>query len=131
MDLILKPIILCIITVIMIGIIRRFSPETAPFVSVLCAIMLIIYAIPYARIIYDNLINMSEKFSDISETVKLSIKIIVISLVCEFASGLCADNNEKFIADKINFAGKAVILAIISPTVLSFMEGIFNKLKLP
>lgn len=131
MELILKPIILCIITVIIIGIIRRFSPETAPFVSVMCAIMIIIYALPYARIIYDNLINLSERFSAVSETIKLSIKVIIISLVCEFASGLCDDNNEKFIADKINFTGKVVILAIISPTVLSFMEGIFDKLNVP
>ncbi len=130
MELVIKPVLLCIVGIILISIVRRVSPEFAPLISVICAVMLIAYVTPYIKTVYDALLFFQNRFSMLSEIIKLTVKIIGISLLCEFASQLCADNGEKFLADKVNFAGKILILSIISPIVISFMEGIFDKLNL-
>ncbi len=130
MTVILKPVLLCVAGIIIITIVRKASPEFTPPLSIICAIVLIIYTVPYLKTVYGIFLSFKNKTSGVSEFVSLSLKIIGISLLCEFASQLCIDNNEKFIADKIDFVGKALILSMISPTILSFMEGIFDKLNL-
>lgn len=126
---IIKPIIICLAALIIINLLKNFSPEYTSVVAILCGTMVFIYLIPYIRNIVDTIKEISCKSNDITNVTELLMRIVFIALACEFASHLCSDGQENYLASKINFAGKVLILSIISPTVLSFLEYVIEMIN--
>ena len=127
--LILKPIIICIVSLILIMLLKKISPEYVPVVSVITGIMLIIYVFPYIQtvlLLFTKIELASPVFGDVF---KILIKIVVVSLMCEFASQLCADSGESYLSGKINFVGKIIILSIVSPNIMAFINYVAKVIK--
>lgn len=128
--LILKPIILCVATLMIINLLKKFSPEYACFVALTCGVIVFIYLIPYIKQITDILVKISNITDGLSELIKILVRIVIIAVTCEFASYLCVDGQETYLASKINFIGKIIILYIISPIIFGFLEYIIEMINL-
>jgi len=127
--LILKPIIICLITLFISLIIKNTTPEFLPAVMLCAGITIMLYLIPFIKNIIDMLYSFSNIDKDVGNVLKMTVKIIVISIVCEFSSQLCHDSGESYLAAKIIFSGKIVILAIILPFLITFMKNIINSVN--
>ena len=126
MTLIYKPVIICIVTVILVIILKSFSSEYVPVIMLLCGVMIIIYSAPYIRSVLSSINDMSNNLPTIYPFVKMTVKIILVALICEFVSHLCADCGQSYISSKINFIGKVTILSTIFPFIVQFIDSIMN-----
>ena len=128
--LIIKPIIICVATLMLINLLRKFSPEYVSVVSMICGIVVFVYVIPYIKQIIDIIIRIGNKSEGLSEIIKILVRIVITAVTCEFASHLCADGQETYLASKINFVGKIIILYMISPMLLVFLEYVIEMINL-
>lgn len=128
--LIIKPIIICVATLMLINLLRKFSPEYVSVVSMICGIVVFVYVIPYIKQIIDIIVRIGNKSEVLSEIIKILVRIVITAVTCEFASHLCTDGQETYLASKINFVGKIIILYMISPMLLVFLEYIIEMINL-
>lgn len=128
--LIIKPIIICIATLMTINLLKKFSPEYTSFVAMICGVIVFIYLIPYIKQIIDIIIKIGNKTDGLSEVIKILVRIVITAVICEFASHLCSDGQETYLASKINFIGKIIILYMISPIIVVFLEYIIEMINL-
>ncbi len=56
------------------------------------------------------------------------LKIIAVSYVAEFASGLCRDAGESALAAKVELAAKVVVLLLAVPIVVNILDSVVNIL---
>ena len=124
--LVLKPIILCVITLIVVIMLKNFSPEFVPIAVLSCGIFILIYLMPYITSVLNLVESLGSRAVNISPIIKNTLKIIVIAVVCEFASQICDDSGQGYLSSKINFVGKIIILSAIAPLILNFIEYIIE-----
>lgn len=60
--------------------------------------------------------------------VKLLIKVLGISYITQFGSSIAEECGEKFIAGKIEFAGKIIIISLSLPLLINLLESIMGLL---
>lgn len=79
-----------------------------------------------------NLITVFKSFvsgygvSDVH--VKLLIKVLGISYITQFGSSIAEECGEKFIAGKIELAGKIIIISLSLPLLINLLESIMGLL---
>ncbi|MBR3933868.1 MAG: hypothetical protein IKJ68_08195 [Clostridia bacterium] len=126
---VLKPILICVITLIISVLLKNIMPHYVPLIVLCCGTLVLIYTVPFLK----SVINVMTYFQDINskstQIIKLIIKIVIIALSCEFASELCSDSGNTYLSSKITFAGKIIILSVISPHIISFMENIIKLME--
>lgn len=126
---IFKIVITCIISLILILLLKNTSPEFAVVISIVTGAMISIYISPYIK---DFIMSFSKVGANINELKGIFgkiIKIVCVATVCEFASQLCVDSGENFLSHKINMAGKFVILGVVSPDIIQFINYIVGLIK--
>lgn len=62
------------------------------------------------------------------EFLQLLIKITGIAILTEFAVSVCKDSGETAIANKVDFGGKIMIIAMSIPIISSLLETIIQIL---
>lgn len=126
---IFKIVSLCIVSLVLVMFLKNTSPQYATVLSIVSGVMIFIYISPY---INDLLLQFSDFLSltnDFKWIFKKIIKITTIAIVCEFVSQLCIDVGEGFLANKINLAGKVVILSVISTDIISFVNYVVELIN--
>ena len=79
--------------------------------------------------VLDELFEIVYTFYDIADSTGIErgifssiLKIIGIGYLTEFANGICVDSGAKSIGDKLQFAGKVVILLLALPILENLIE---------
>ncbi len=125
---IIKIIGIGIVSLIIIIIIKQYRPEFALYISIIAGIiMFFIVADKFSGII-DLLTSISNKTNLNSEFLKILIKITGIAILSEFAISICKDSGEVAIANKIDLAGKIIIISISIPIISSLLETVLKIL---
>ncbi len=124
--LILKPIVICVITLLIVIILNRFIPEFVPLILLICTVGVLIYIMPYLSSILTAINSLAFKSSNVTPFVKTTIKIVVISVVCEFATQLCKDCGQGYLSSEINLIGKIIIMSIVAPIIIQFIEFVIE-----
>ena len=121
---ILKIIVICIVTAILSQVIKMFSPSFVPIIALTVGLVVI-------SILYKNISQVTGIVGDItkniigfSECIKITLKTVAISVVCEFSSQLCEDMGEKYLASKIDFAGKIIIVCLTIPELINIINTV-------
>lgn len=118
----IKIILICIITAFLMQLIRQFSPSFMPVVSLSAGVLIIYMLSGYIGELIDLIKLISDNISGLSECIKIAIKAMGISVICEFSSQLCDDMGEKLLSSKIEFAGKIIIICITMPELIKIIN---------
>lgn len=78
--------------------------------------------IPYITEFVRHINHLANSVEGLDNCLKMTLKIIGVAFVCEFASQLCIDAGESYLASKINFAGKIMIICITIPDFLALIN---------
>ena len=78
--LIIKPIIICVATLMLINLLRKFSPEYVSVVSMICGIVVFVYVIPYIKQIIDIIVRIGNKSEVLSEIIKILVRIVITAV---------------------------------------------------
>ncbi len=102
--------------------IKQYRPEIAMALPMLGATAIFLIIFPYLRITLDMFDDIANRVGVESQYMKIILKIIGVSYVCQFASELCKDAGEIALAGRIEFAGKIIILAFSMPVIYRLLE---------
>jgi stage III sporulation protein AD len=113
--------ITCAIVVICV---KNVNPELASIVTVCAGVLILSLAVSYIS----DFLALFSALGDYAElgkiTIKIVIKIIGISYLIEFSSGLIEDFGLKSLSDKIVFVGKIAILTTAYPIIEKLIKTV-------
>lgn len=115
-----------IMGVIFIVIIREYKPEFAIYVSIACTLLILSIVFDKLQTIINFIQSLTSKSKIDNEMIKIILKITGISLLIEFAVSLCKDSNVTAVANKIDLAGKAIIISMSIPIISKTLESLIN-----
>ena len=84
-------------------------------------------------LLYVDLSNIAEVFNTFKsgygisdDHIKLLLKVLGISFITQFGASVAEECGEKFIAKKIEFAGRVFVISLSIPILLNLMNTIIN-----
>ena len=114
------------ISLIVIVVIKQYRPEFAIYISIACTVLILSIVFDKLKTIIDFIQGLTSKSKIDNEMIKIILKITGISLLIEFAVSLCKDCNVNAIANKIDLAGKAIIISMSIPIISKTLESLIN-----
>lgn len=121
-----------IIKIAMIGIggvflamlLKQQKSEYALYISLAAAIIILVFSVNRLQIVMET-IQKIESYTKIDGSfVKILVKMIGITYVAEFASGICKDAGFSSVGNQIEMFGKFSIMAVSVPVLLALIETI-------
>ena len=118
----IKVAILGIIVTLFCVYFKAKQPEISAAMALVCCIFVFSFAITKLEVILDA-IRQIQSYIQINNTyITILLKIVGITYVAEFSSGLCKDAGYSAIANQIELVGKLSIIAISMPIVLALIN---------
>ena len=127
--LILKIIIVALLGTVCAIILKPLKPELSIMIVIATGLIILFQVLDYFIQIIDTFVSLSEKTGIDSKLFEIVLKIIGIGYLIEFSSSICIDSGMGSIANKIQFAGKVIILFISLPIINMLIE-IISKILL-
>lgn len=125
---IIKIILLCVAAALIAVALRTDHPEMAAMVAMAAGLVALIMSFGALASVVEAFSTLSAKAGLSSSSVQLMLRACGISLLCEFASGLCKDAGEGTLASRIDFGGRVALLAMSVPLLVSLVERIVQWL---
>lgn len=101
---------------------KQQKQEYALYIGLGCAVCVLLFAVERLSVVMDSVRRLQNFISVDSSYVKALIKMIGITYVAEFASGLCQDAGYSSIGSQIEMFGKLSIIALSMPILLVLIE---------
>ena len=102
--------------------VKQYKPELAISIPILTAGGIFFICLPYLGAVITAFNDIAERAGVEMSHMKLVIKIIGISYICQFASDICTDAGERAIASKIELGGRIAIITVSMPVMYNFLE---------
>uniref|UniRef100_A0A7C5V178 Stage III sporulation protein AD n=1 Tax=Caldicellulosiruptor owensensis TaxID=55205 RepID=A0A7C5V178_9FIRM len=126
---ILNIIALCMISIFVVSILKRTQKEIGLAVAVIVGILIFLMLIDKLVYVVEKIVEMSNRVSFASGYVKTLIKMTGIALISEYTASVGKDSGESAIAEKVEFAGKIIILFLSLPLIMSLFDLITKFLR--
>ena len=125
---ILKILGVGLFVVILSFILKELKPEYSVMVMIAGGIIITLWGLAKVYPVIDYIRELTGT-SYISEYFAIILKVLGISFIVQTGADICRDFGEASIASKIEFAGKAVILAVVLPILRSVISMGFELLR--
>lgn len=110
--------------VLLAMLLKQQKSEYALYISLTAAILILVFSVNRLQIVMET-IQKIESYTHIDGSfVKIMIKMIGITYVAEFASGICKDAGFSAVGNQIEMFGKFSIMAVSVPVLLTLIETI-------
>ena len=124
MDGLYKIIAVGIISALIIICLKNANSELAAPVSVASGLLILLMTVSYVK-------EFVSFFGDIASVAgigegiyKIVLKVLAISYLSEFASGAVEDLGQKNLSEKIQYAGKAIMIVLAMPLLKNLIEKV-------
>lgn len=121
-----KVIIISIMGVFFIVLLKEHKASYGFLMTLAVCVILIFYILDYAEILLDGLWAFQYYFDNSGYYIKLILKMIGITYLCEFGTQLCKDVGQGAIAGQVEMFGKIMVLISGLPIVLAIMNQIIS-----
>jgi stage III sporulation protein AD len=121
---IFKIVAIGIVAAILIVFLKEQKKEYAILLSIVAGVMLLLLTLTKLEPIISVIQKLSLKIPIDTSYIVLILKVIGISYLIEFGKDICKDAGENAIANKIEIAGKVIIVSISIPVVTAVLETI-------
>jgi len=119
---------LCIVTTILVVLIREDRPEIALQMSIVVGIIIFLRMMNQILAVIEYLRDLSLKANINTLYISTIFKIIGIAYIAEFGSQICKDAGSHSIATKIEISAKILILVLSFPVLMAVMDLIIRIL---
>ncbi len=113
---------IAVIATILATLLKSQKKEIAIILSIATGLVILLYVSLYLNNVIDTVLEISSRVNLDLSFVKIILKIISISYICEFGSQICKDAGESSIASKVELAGKVIIIYISTPIITSLLN---------
>lgn len=111
-----------IIAVSLIIILKNQRPEIALMCVIASSVIILLFVFDELKSVIDLINSLMQKSSIDSTYIKIILKVIGISYIIEFGKDICKDAGESAIANKMEMAGKVIIVSLSIPVVASLID---------
>ena len=120
--------IFAVVAVLLAVQLKSVKPEYGIYISFAAGVIIIFYGIRKLETVVET-ITIIQSYIPL-DTVYMGtlIKMIGITYLTEFASGICRDTGYQSVAGQIEVFGKLSILAVSMPVVTALLETVRNLL---
>ncbi len=101
------------------------KPEFSICIGILCSVLIFTYCVNHIQsmmLLYDKL---QTYLGDAHSYLKILLKVVGISYICEFCAGICRDAGYGNVSQQIEIMGKVTILISGLPILMSVIEQIY------
>ena len=119
---IIKISLLGVCGVILGFLMKGTKPEYACFITVGIGLVIMGLAVGKIYYLFESLGKIQETLPVDTEYISTLVKMIGITYIAEFSSGICKDAGYGSLGSQIEIFGKLSILAVSMPVVLALME---------
>lgn len=119
-----KIVILAIIGVFFIVLLKEQKASFAFLLGLAICMILIFNILDYGTVILNGLSVFEAYFDSSGYYIKLILKMVGITYLCEFGTQICKDAGQGAIASQVEMFGKVMVLVTGLPIVLAIIEQI-------
>lgn len=123
-----KIVAIGIISVILIAYLKTVNSEIAVIAGVASGLLIIILSLTYVKEFVAFFSELSGKGGLDGSVFKLSLKIIAISYLVDFSSGVASDFGQAALGEKIQFAGKVIMITLAMPLISEMIRTVVGLL---
>lgn len=123
-----KIVAIGIISVILIAYLKTVNNEIAVIAGVASGLLIIILSLTYVKDFVMFFSELSDKGGLDGSVFKLSLKIIAISYLVDFSSGVASDFGQAALGEKIQFAGKVIMITLAMPLISEMIRTVVGLL---
>ena len=123
-----KIVAIGIISVILIAYLKTVNSESAVIAGVASGLLIIILSLTYVKDFVAFFSELSDKGGLDGSVFKLSLKIIAISYLVDFSSGVASDFGQAALGEKIQFAGKVIMITLAMPLISEMIRTVVGLL---
>lgn len=124
MDGLYKIVAVGLVSALIIICLKNANSELAAPVSIASGLLVLLMTVSYVK-------DFVSFFGDIANVAgiddgvyKIVLKVLAISYLSEFASGAVEDLGQKNLSEKIQFAGKAIMIVLAVPLLKNLIEKV-------
>ena len=103
---------------------KQQKSEYALYLSLSAVLLILIFSINRLQIVIDTIQKIEQYTGIDSAMLKILVKLMGITYVAEFASGICKDAGFFAIGSQIEMFAKFSIMAVSVPVLLTLLETI-------
>lgn len=103
---------------------KSSKPEFGLYMGFAISLLLFSFVISGLSSVFKNIKEMEQYISRDNGYLRILLKVIGITYICEFSSGICKDAGYSSVAGQIEIFGKLSVLAAGMPVLLAIMESI-------
>lgn len=103
---------------------KQQKSEYALYLSLAAVLLILIFSINRLQIVIDTIQKIEQYTGIDSAMLKILVKLMGITYVAEFASGICKDAGFSAIGNQIEMFAKFSIMAVSVPVLLTLLETI-------
>ena len=121
-----KIVVLAVVGVFFIVLLKEQKASMAFVLSMAVCVILIFYIVDYGAILLEGLNVFQGYFDTSGYYIKLILKMVGITYLCEFGTQVCKDAGQGAIAAQVEMFGKIIILITGLPIMLAIIEQIIR-----
>ncbi len=117
-----------IISVILVVYLKSINQELAVVAGIASGLLILILSFSYVMEFVTFFKELAESGGIDNTAIKLTLKIIAISYLIEFSSGVANDFGLNSLGDKIGFAGKMIMITLAIPLIKEMLTMVIGML---
>lgn len=121
-----KIVVLAIVGVFFIVLLKEQKASMGFLLAMAVCMLLIFYIVDYSAILLEGLKVFESYFDSSGYYIKLILKMVGITYLCEFGTQICKDVGQSAIAAQVEMFGKVMVLITGLPIVLAIIEQIIK-----
>lgn len=115
-----------VIGVIAAVILKGYKPEISLFIVIVLSLMFLSWMLEVFRQMQTQFGVITKELEENKSFYEILFKIMGITYICEFASGICKDAGYSAISSQIEIVGKMLVLLSGIPVLIAVIETIKN-----
>ena len=116
--------LIAIVGVITAVIVKGYKPEISLIVIIALSLFFLAWMLEIFAEMQSRFQAIAEELEQNKSFYKILFKIMAITYICEFSSGICKDAGHSSIAGQIEILGKMLVLLSGIPVLLSVIQTI-------
>ena len=119
---IIQVLVIGIIAAIIAILLKDDRPEIAFQLSLVAGIIIFMMMINKVSIVIQAIEAIAKRVNINTLYLNIIMKIIGVSYIASFGIEICKDSGQRSIAEKIEFAGKIIIISLAIPILLALLD---------
>ena len=120
----LKVVILAVIGTVFIVLLKDKTSGLSFLLMLAICMLLMFFILDYVEILLDGFKIFEAYFDSTGYYIKLILKMVGITYLCEFGTQVCKDTGQGAIATQVELFGKVTVLITGLPILLAIIESL-------